>query len=114
MAGAMTALIAGACLSFSGNGHEACSKAIEAGAKQSGFEQNVNKAEEIVTKEANGKAHYLLGDTGMEVVGGGIFIAKTVRDKSIQFNLPTLGICDRISSHVSPDNYGLQFVWRLP
>ena len=114
MAGAMTALITGACLSFSGTGHEACSKAAEAGAKQSGFEQIVDTTQSYVEKRANSKAHYLLGDTGMEFVGGGIFIAKTVRDKSVNFNLPTLGICDRITNHVGTDKYSLEMVWVLP
>lgn len=114
MAGAMTLLITSACMSFSGNGHDACSKAAEAGAKQSGFEQMVDGTETYVTKKADAKAHYLLGDTGMGVAGGTIFIVKTVKDKAVSFNLPTLGICDRISSHLSPENYGLQFVWMLP
>lgn len=111
---AVAALIAGACMSFSGNGHDACTKAAEAGAKQSGFEQNIDQVEKDVTKKADKTVHLFLGDTAVDVLGGGIFVAKTVRDKSLQLNLPTLGICDKISGEVGTERSGIQFIWKLP
>lgn len=111
MTSAMSLMITSACLSFSNINQEACNKAAEAGAKQSGFEQNIETVQKGIEKEADHKAHYILGDTGMEVVGGGIFLAKTVVDKSVNFNLPTLGMCDRITNHVGVDKYSLELVW---
>ena len=106
-------LIAGACTGFSGTGNQACSKALEAGGLQSGFSQNINKAEGYVTTQANKKAKYIMGDTGMEIVGGTVFLAKTVRDKSVQFNLPTFGICDKIVNKVGTDQVSTTLEWRF-
>lgn len=114
MASAMALMITSACLGLSGNGQQACEKALEAGSKQSGIEQNVDKTQKYIEKAADRKAHDLLGQQVMEIAGGGIFIAKTVVDKSVQFSVPTLGICDRITSQVGVDKYSMQMVWRLP
>lgn len=106
-------LIAGACTGFSGTGNQACSKALEAGGLQSGFSQNVDKAQHIIESKATDKAHYVLGDTGMEVVGGTVYVAKVVRDKSVQFNVPSFGICDRIHTEAGLEKYMITFSWSL-
>jgi hypothetical protein len=112
--GSVTALIiAASCTGFSGNGHEACSKAMEAGGKQSGIIQNIDTAEKKVSKDAEQEVHYLLGDTTFDVVGGGVFLAKTVREKSVQFNAPTFGLCDKITSQIGVDKYSLNLEWRF-
>lgn len=111
MSGAMTALIVSACVGLSGVKQEACEKGLEAGAKQTGIEKGVD----AIQKESERKAKYialdLIGKSGMDMVGGGIFLVKTVADKSVKFNLPTLGLCDRITNRVGVDKYSLEMVW---
>lgn len=114
MASAMALMITSACLGLSGNPHEACEKALEAGTKQAGIEQNVDKAQKMVESTADRTAHEILGQQTMELAGGGIFIAKTVINKSVQFNVPSFGLCDKITSQVGTDKYSMQMVWRLP
>jgi hypothetical protein len=111
--GAMTALITSACIGLSGSGQEACNKALEAGSKQSGIEQDVDRIEKHVTQNADQKGHEYLGDKGMEVVGGTAFVAKTLIDKSLVFGVPTFGICDRIVNKVEPNKYSLQLEWKF-
>lgn len=113
MSGAMSLMIVSACLSFNGQGKEACEKALEAGSKQSGIEQNVNQAQDRLEDKAKKNAKDLLGDTTMDVVGGTVFLAKTISDKSVKFSLPTMGLCDKITNEVGPDKYQLQMVWRF-
>lgn len=108
---AVALMITSACISFSGNGHEACSKAAEAGAKQSGFEQNVDLMEKNVTQKADKEARILIGTTTFDIVGGTVFIAKTVVDKSVKLNVPTFGLCDKISTQVAPNKYSLHLEW---
>ena len=114
MASAMTLMITSACLGMNPSYHDACIKSLEAGTKQSGIEENVDRAQKIVEKTADQKAHQILGQQVMEITGGGVFIAKTVIDKSVQFNLPTFGVCDKITNQVGVDKYSMQMVWTLP
>lgn len=110
---AIAIAITSACLNLSGPAQQACDKALEAGAKQSGIEQNVDQIEKHIERDADQKGHYYLGDTGMEVVGSTVFVAKTLIDKSLKFNTPTFGLCDRITNQVGPDKYSLQLEWRF-
>lgn len=113
MNSAMGLMIAGACFGLSGQTQQACEKSLEAGSQQSGFEQSVDKAQQRLEKKANKEAHYLLGDSGMQVVGGSIFIAKTAIDKSVQFNAPTAGLCDKITSQIGINKYSLLMEWNF-
>lgn len=109
----MAMAISSACMSFQGSAHEACMKSFEAGSKQSGLEQNVNKAQQIIEKTVDKKAHYYLGDTTLLVVGQAMFISKTVSDKYVKFDMPTMGICDRITNQVGLGNYSTLLEWRF-
>lgn len=113
MSAALTAMITASCLSFSGNSHDACSKGMEASAKQSGVEQEVDVFQKDLEKKANRQAKDLLGDTGVQIVGGSIFVAKAVADKSININTPTFGLCDRITNQVGVDKYLLKLEWKF-
>lgn len=107
-------LTTSACMGLSSVHTDVCNKSLEAGFKQSGLEQMVDGTQKYIEKRADVKAHYLLGDTGMGVVSVGIFIAKTVRDKAVNFNMPTIGICDKITNHVGTDKYAVELIWVLP
>lgn len=108
---AMTALITSACIGLSGAHQQACEKAIEAGSKQTGLEQSVDQIQKMVERKANNKAKDIIGKSGMDIAGGGIFLVKTAIDKSVKINLPTLGICDRISTQVGVNQNSMQMEW---
>lgn len=114
MDSAMALMITSACLGISGNGQQACEKALESDSKQSGIEQNVDQTQKYIEKTADRTAHEILGEQVIDITGGGIFIAKTVVDKSVQFNVSAFGICDKITSQVGVDKYSTQMIWRLP
>ena len=107
----MSMVIAGACATSTGNGQEACGKSLEAYTKQSGIESNVDFAETKYTKKVNKTAYGVMGQTGMDVVGGSLFIAKAAADKKVSLGLPTLGICDHVTSEAGVDKYGLKLEW---
>lgn len=111
MDGAITAIITSMCMGLSGNGHDACYKAGEAGAKQSGIEQEVDTLQKHVERDADKTAHEYLGETTMSVAGGGVFVVKTIVDKSLKFNTPTFGLCDRITNEVGINKYSLHLEW---
>lgn len=113
MSGAMTLMIATACMGFSGIEKEACVKAAEAGSKQSGIEQNVNQAQKKAEDQAKEKAKDMLGQTTIDVVGGTVFLAKTISDKSVKFDIPNMGIADKITSEVGTEKYYLNLVWKF-
>jgi hypothetical protein len=107
----MPLMIAGACMTATGNGQQACSKSLEAGTKQAGIELFVDKTEDKYNKKANRTAYSLLGQSGMDVVGGSLFIVKTAVDKNVAFGLPTMGICDSANSQIGLDSYKLKLEW---
>lgn len=113
MSNVVALMIVGACTSFSGNGKEACSKGLEAAGKQSGIEQNIGAAEKKLEDNAKDKAQDWIGNTGMDIVGGTLFLVKTAKDKSVRFSTPTLGICDKITTEVGTEKTGINLEWRF-
>lgn len=110
---AMAILIASACISSSGVKQEACEKGLQAGTKQFGIEKSVNILEDKVQNGAKLTAYDWFGKTGSDVLGGTIFLAKSVKDKSVSFGLPTLGIANRITTTAGVDVYRLNLEWRF-
>lgn len=107
----MSMLVAGACMTSSGNGEQVCSKTLEAGSKQIGMESIINTAEDKYSKKANKTAYSILGQSGMDVAGGGLFLAKTAIDKNVAFVLPTLGVADSITNQVGLGYYLVKIEW---
>lgn len=106
----MSMAIVGACATAQSG---ACVKSLEAGTKQYGIEQNVDTFEQKTTTKANKEAYNLLGDTGVQALGGGFFLAKTAIDKYVMFQVPTLGVCDSVVSQVGLDFYKLKLEWNF-
>jgi hypothetical protein len=99
-------------MSTSGNSHDACTKALDAGSKQTGIEQDVNKVEDTVSKKADKKARELVGDTGMTVgavVGGA---GKAVADKAIVLRFPVFLPSMFISTQVGVQKSLLGLEWK--
>jgi hypothetical protein len=106
-------LITSMCISSSTMTRDACSKAIDAGGKQSGVEQKMNDLESKETQSLDKDLKASLGDAGFNVVGGTVFAAKTVRDKSLSFGLPNFGICDSVKTELKPESYKLKLEWNF-
>lgn len=106
-------MIASACTGFTGNEKEACSKGLEAAGKQTGIEQNIGKVEKKLENNAKEKAQNWIGDIGMDIVGGTLFLVKTANDRSVRFNTPTLGICDKITTEIGTEKTGVNLEWRF-
>lgn len=106
-------LIAASCVS--GPYKEACSKAMEASAKQTGIYQNVGKAEDMTQQKALNTVTNTTGEAPVAVVG---FAAKTYRDKAITYKLRPRKFLpvDAITTQVGVQNGGqgsLNLEWRF-
>lgn len=91
----------------------ACKASLEAGAKQSGFYQVSNNAEHIINYDAQRDATQNFGENTVLIIGGAGLIAKVVRDRSIDFNLPNFGLCDSLSNHIGLNSYGVRMGWNF-
>ena len=89
----------------------ACNKALEAGTKQTGIyqqsEQVENKSLEYVTE----KGEKNLGKPVAVVLASGPFLYKSYKEKTLRFNVPNFGLCDRISNEITPNSYSVKFGW---
>lgn len=97
-------LIAASCA----NGHytEACSKAIEAGTKQTGVYQTAEKAEDL-TKQGASKT---VGETPVAVAG---IAAKSYKDKNVTYTFQPMNVLDmdRITTSVGKGSGSVNFGW---
>lgn len=113
MASLFGTYLVAACVSVQGQYHEACNKALDAGTRQVGIRQQVDNAEDKSLQLVNAKAENTIGKDGMWVVGSGFFVYKTARDKSLDFKLPTLGLCNSVTNHVTADSYNIKLNWNF-
>lgn len=112
--GLLDTLIITSCMGMqSGQPQDACQKALQAGTKQSGVEKVANDQETAITKKADTKAKDLLGEQTYSVVGGTVFLAKTVSEKKVSLGLPTMGICNSIKAEVSDKQSQLKLEWKF-
>src|SRR5271165_237244 len=80
-------MILTACMGMSGQSNDACQKALTAGSKQSGVEQNLNLYESNQTKNLELKAYSWFGKEAVGVVGGAVWLGKSVSEKKASFGL---------------------------
>lgn len=111
--GAVEALITATCIGLSGNIQDACEKSLEAGSKQSGVEQNINRFEDKVSKNADQKARGVIGDSGMEVAGGVAFVVKSVADKAILVKIPSFIRGASMDAKIGQEKSGLTVEWKF-
>lgn len=108
--------IASLCMSVAAPGqyNTACSKAVEAGTKQSGIYQLMDKTEQNQLTTATKTGQDLFGDEVVEVIAAGAYSYRVYNNKALRFKLPDMGIADSISNTITPNSYTLNFQWRLP
>jgi hypothetical protein len=106
------------CNDISHQNVDACSKALEATARQVNVYQDSENFENSVKNYARNYAiktsvNYL-GKPVVEVVGGVVYVYKVIQDRSIDFRLPTLGLCDSASNRITTNSYTLNLKWNIP
>ena len=109
----LEALISLSCAGLSGNPHDACTKALQAGSKQSGVEQNVNNVENHYSRLADQQARYFVGNDGMTagaVVGGA---GKAIIYKSATLKFPFFMPSMFLTTQVSSSKSMLGLEWRF-
>lgn len=83
----LDSMILTACMGMSGQSNDACVKALQAGTKQSGVEQNVNTYESRQTKGLERTAYDIFGRSTVGVVGGAVWLGKSVSEKKASFGI---------------------------
>ncbi len=109
--GLLESAVMSVCMGASGASGQACDKAVEAGTKQSGYEQMVDRYENHQVKLLEGKAIDWFGRDAVTTVGGTVWLTKTIIDKKASIGLPTLGVCDKLVAQVNTTEALLVFKW---
>lgn len=112
MAGLFGSAIVALCMGAVGNVNDACTHAVDAGTRQTGIRQNVDMAEDKSVELINHQAMKAFGKQTMSVLVAGGYVYKVVKEKSLNFRLPTLGLCSSASNQVALDSYKLVLEWR--
>lgn len=102
----LDSMILTACMGLSGQSNDACVKALQAGTKQSGVEQNVNSYETRQTKGLEYKAYDWFGKQTVGVVGGAVWLGKSVSERKAAF-----GIYGPLHMEVSEKLTQMVFKW---
>lgn len=101
------------CMGTQGNGHAACTTALDAGTRQSGFDQQFDLTERYYTRQLDSLATDTLGSDGKAVTGGMILIMKTATSKTILIPIPSGGYANSILGEFKPDSATLMFKWNF-
>lgn len=107
--GSLTGAILMACVGVNGSYQPACNSAVQAGSIQSGLAHELDQVEVNIRQTAENK----LGKRAITAVSYTYIVYEAGRSKSIQFKLPTFGVCDSITNRVSTRSYDLNMGWRF-
>lgn len=117
MASVFGSAITAFCISAaSGSYNDACTHAVDAATRQVGWRQQVDYVEdktlEVANKEALRHAARVVGKEGITVLAAGGYVYRVVKEKSLSFRLPTLGLCNSVSNQITYDSYRLVLEWK--
>ena len=113
MAGLLGQAIAMVCVSAATPQYNnACNKALDAGTQQAGIKQQYDNLENKSTELAKNKAISTFGSTPVELVSAGVYTYKVVKDRSVFFALPNMGLADKISNKITDKSYTINFSWK--
>lgn len=110
----MTWMIGLACSNIYQNHQDACSSAMLATAKQTKIYQIDEKTENYYTLQANSLANDTLGNGTVDVIGSTAYAYKAYKNKAVDFKLPSMGICDSASNHITNNSYSINLNWHFP
>jgi hypothetical protein len=109
----LDSIIVSVCMSVSGQGNEACQKALTAGAKQSGVEQSANSYEQNRLNYMQSGAESFFGKNTVAAIGGVGWAAKSAVDHKASIGLPNFGICSGIKIEINSNTERLVLQWRF-
>lgn len=78
---------------------------------QTGYDSQVNKFQSQVTDYGKNQEKSTFGantNTVNTLVAAGVI----VKNKKADLTIPNAGICDRFSTQIEPNKYGLKLEWR--
>jgi hypothetical protein len=104
----LDSLIVASCIGLSGQANDACEKALEASAKQSGVEKTTSDYEKHELKNLEDDAVSFMGKDVVNVTGGMIWLTKSLVDKKASF-----GIYGPLSTEIAPDLTRLVLKWKF-
>jgi len=91
----------------------ACNKAVEAGTRQYGVYQLMDRTEQKSLEIATKQGSDILGKDATEVVVIGVYSYRFYKDRAVVFKLPNLGLADTISNRITLTSYTLNFQWNI-
>jgi hypothetical protein len=109
--GLLESAILSICMSSSGQARLACSDAMQAGAKQTGFEQMTESYERRETMYYESGTYNFMGQQNAEIAGGTVLVANAVATRKARVGLPTLGLCDNLSVETNGKESKFIFKW---
>lgn len=110
MADFFTPLLLSACIGTSGSYNAACQKALESAYIQSGVSKQVSIFQSGVEKYGKTQEKVVFGKSEW-IVNGAVGLGMVVKNKKASVNLPTLGICDKLSTQIETNKMSLNFGW---
>lgn len=102
----LDSLIVAGCVGLSGQSNDACTKALDAGTKQSGIAQSANAYENHELKIFEQHAYSWFGKDAVGVVGGMVWMGKSVAEKKAH-----VGIYGPVSLDIGAGLTALVFKW---
>jgi hypothetical protein len=99
------------CVGSTGQANLACNNAVQAGSKQSGFEQVTTDYENHQMKLYEKDADSWLGKDNANTVGGAAWLGYAVATRRARIDLPNLGLCDKISLEADRNESKLVLKW---
>jgi hypothetical protein len=107
-------MISMACQNAVQNHQDACTHFLEASAKSSQVYQTDDQIEKYYTTKATSFAVTTFGAGATDAIGGVGYTYKSYKNHAVDFKLPTLGLADTASNHITTNSYSLNLSWKFP
>lgn len=111
--GILSTTIISVCVGLTPQQEQACEQGLIALTKQTTLEQEINKDENSLNKTLLKDAQGTLGNDRVTIIGGSLYILKSVSERHAKINIPTLGICNSAATDIGQDNYMIRLEWIL-
>ncbi len=96
------------------NHQDACSKFLSIGSDKIGLTPMDSQVEGYYTDKVKVSATNILGADTVNTIGSIGYGYRVVKNKAVDFKLPTLGIADKVTAHAATNGGSLGFTWKLP
>lgn len=96
------------------NNQDACNKALVATAMQTQVYNYDEKLEKYAESNVRNMATDYVGQEPIKFAGSAYYVFNVIKNKSLSFNLPTLGLCNGASNDITVSSYTLNLKWDFP